>query len=249
MPNRLLKESICTSDNIDRLSAFHETMFYRLMVNCDDYGRMDARHKILSAKLFPLKDISAAKIEDGLKAMMAADLVLLYEVDGKPFLQMKTWERHQQIRAKKSRYPGPESARGQMISNDIKCDQMISDDIKCSRNPIQYESNTNPKREKQTRFSPPTLDEVRAYCAERGGKVDAERFMDFYTSKGWKVGSQPMKDWKAAVRTWEQRDSAQPQRTPVRVLPAQSYSQREYDGDTMSRLQDEALREARALHA
>ena len=109
MPNRIIKESICTSDNIDQLSAFQETMFYRLIVTCDDYGRMDARPKILASKLFPLKDIRTSQIEEGLRALTSAELVIIYEVDGKPFLQMKTWERHQQIRAKKSKYPSPES--------------------------------------------------------------------------------------------------------------------------------------------
>ena len=56
------------------------------------------------------------------------------------------------------------------------------------------------------RFTPPTADEVRAYCDERRNNVDADRFVDFYESKGWRVGSQPMKDWRAAVRTWENRD-------------------------------------------
>lgn len=52
----------------------------------------------------------------------------------------------------------------------------------------------------------PTVEEVAAYCRERGNSVDAERFVDFYASKGWKVGNQPMKDWKACVRTWERRE-------------------------------------------
>ena len=56
------------------------------------------------------------------------------------------------------------------------------------------------------RFTPPTLKEVEAYCKERGNNVDAQRFIDFYSSKGWMVGKQKMKDWKASVRTWE-RDS------------------------------------------
>ena len=55
------------------------------------------------------------------------------------------------------------------------------------------------------RFSPPSLDEVREYCTERGNGIDAERFVDFYDANGWKVGKNPMKDWKAAVRTWERR--------------------------------------------
>lgn len=54
-----------------------------------------------------------------------------------------------------------------------------------------------------TRFTPPTLEEVRSYCIERNNNVDAQRFVDYYTSNGWQVGKNRMKDWRAAVRTWE----------------------------------------------
>lgn len=59
------------------------------------------------------------------------------------------------------------------------------------------------KPSKNNRFIPPTVEEVRAYCIERGNGVDPERFVDYYTSKGWMIGKNKMKDWKAAVRTWE----------------------------------------------
>ena len=55
-------------------------------------------------------------------------------------------------------------------------------------------------------FKKPTLEDVRSYCEERGNRVDAERWMDYYTANGWKVGRNPMKDWKATVRTWEKGD-------------------------------------------
>ena len=55
----------------------------------------------------------------------------------------------------------------------------------------------------RNKFSPPTLEEVTAYCKERGNNVDPQRFIDHYTANGWKVGKNTMKDWKAAVRTWE----------------------------------------------
>lgn len=55
------------------------------------------------------------------------------------------------------------------------------------------------------RFAPPSVEEVRAYCQERKNGIDPQAFVDFYSSKGWKVGNNPMKDWKAAVRTWESR--------------------------------------------
>lgn len=57
------------------------------------------------------------------------------------------------------------------------------------------------------RFEPPTVAEVADYCRERKNSVDPERFVDFYASKGWRVGDQPMKDWRACVRTWEKRAS------------------------------------------
>lgn len=60
--------------------------------------------------------------------------------------------------------------------------------------------------ESKKRFRPPTVEEVEAYCIERNNKVDAERFVDYYTANGWKVGKNPMKDWKAAVRNWERKD-------------------------------------------
>ena len=59
------------------------------------------------------------------------------------------------------------------------------------------------------KFLKPTVDEVRAYCLERKNDIDPEKWFDFYQSKGWRVGSQPMKDWKAAVRTWERRNDYQ----------------------------------------
>lgn len=59
--------------------------------------------------------------------------------------------------------------------------------------------------DKPPRFSPPSVDEITAYCQERKNTVDPLAFADFYASKGWRVGREPMKDWKAAVRTWERR--------------------------------------------
>lgn len=232
MPNRILKESICTSDNLDQLTYFQETFFYRLIVNCDDYGRMDARPKILAAKLYPLKSIRLDDVEKALQALSSAELVILYEVDGKPLLQMKSWERHQQVRAKMSRYPAPSEQTTRPASSSVTCNQMISDDSRCARDPIQKESESNPiEREKRARFSPPTPAEVRAYCQEKGIQVDADRFCDFYASKGWKVGNTPMKDWRAAVRNWAKGDASAPAPAPARgpkAVEHQQYSQREY---------------------
>lgn len=66
--------------------------------------------------------------------------------------------------------------------------------------------NKGNKEIKEGRFTPPTLSEVQAYIEEKGYHVDADSFIDFYASKGWMVGKNKMKDWKAAVRTWEKRN-------------------------------------------
>lgn len=59
-------------------------------------------------------------------------------------------------------------------------------------------------------FVKPTIEEVAAYCRERGNTIDPEAFIDHYESNGWIVGRSPMKDWKAAVRTWEKRRDIRP---------------------------------------
>ena len=64
-----------------------------------------------------------------------------------------------------------------------------------------------PPRQPQ-RLIPPTVEEVRAYAAQRGDFLDPEAFLDYYTANGWKVGRNPMKDWKAAVRTWARKEQA-----------------------------------------
>lgn len=65
------------------------------------------------------------------------------------------------------------------------------------------------------RFERPTVEQVAAYCIERSNSIDAQAFVDFYTSKGWKVGDQPMKDWQASVRTWEKKHAAQGTQRPT----------------------------------
>ena len=65
----------------------------------------------------------------------------------------------------------------------------------------------NLEDKKVYRFVKPTLEEVTAYCLERGKGVDPQKWYDYYSANGWKVGKNPMKDWKAAVRTWERSDS------------------------------------------
>jgi len=78
------------------------------------------------------------------------------------------------------------------------------------------EKNERKENKDISRFAPPTTEEVSAYCLERKNHVDAERFHDFYESKGWLVGKTKMKDWKAAVRTWEKNDTGKAEKSHYR---------------------------------
>lgn len=150
MGNRIIKESICSSPTIDQLSWFEEAFFYRLMVNCDDYGRMDGRIPILKSRLFPLKDITKTTVENALNKLSKVGLVARYEANGQPYLQLATWGKHQQIRNKKSKYPNPPDTANETLSTSVEkssesiCNQLKSSDNICVSNPIQSNTNTNP---------------------------------------------------------------------------------------------------------
>ena len=215
MPNRIIKEGICTSDSIDSLSWFEEVLFYRLIVSCDDYGRFDGRIPVIKNRLFPLKeDLTTKTVRAGLTKLVNAGLVALYEFEGKPFLYLPTWNDHQNVRAKRSRYPAPEES---MNASEIICTQMNADapDIRIQSESIsvsesESESTTDITVGRTSRFKPPSVEEVRDYCIQRGNGIDAQGFVDYYSSNGWMVGKNRMKDWKAAVRTWERRRKAEP---------------------------------------
>lgn len=92
----------------------------------------------------------------------------------------------------------------------------ISNSISGSSSNSNINNNsTNNKESTNKRFMPPTFEEVSCYCEERQNGVDAQRFIDFYASKGWKVGNQAMKDWKACIRTWEKREKPKANETWV----------------------------------
>lgn len=95
-----------------------------------------------------------------------------------------------------------ESEKGQM---SLKCPLEIEKEIEIE---IEKEIDIEPKKKKQptNRFKKPSIEEVQQYCIERNNKINAEQFIDYYDANGWKVGKNPMKDWKAAIRTWERNN-------------------------------------------
>lgn len=96
MPDRILRESIRTSESINQLTAFEETFFYRMMVSCDDQGYMVANPKALANICFPLKDVRESQIKDALRALSSAELVSFFKQDdGKLFVRLTTWDKYQ----------------------------------------------------------------------------------------------------------------------------------------------------------
>ena len=114
-----------------------------------------------------------------------------------------------------------------------------------------YKLKQNETKEKDAnaskkKFAPPSLEEVEAYCKERGNTVDAAQFIDFYASKGWLVGKVTMKDWKAAVRTWERNRTttsfSQSKQSPQRAKNRfNDFPQRQYSDEDFLELERRLL--------
>jgi len=106
-------------------------------------------------------------------------------------------------------------------ANTNGCDNLVISELQDSNSEVitpdnkgeERRGNKNREEVKSSRFTPPTLQDVSNYCLERNNNVDPNRFIDWNESKGWLVGKSKMKDWKAAVRTWENRDKKQPQQS------------------------------------
>lgn len=109
MPNRIIKESIRTSDTVAEMTDFQFRLWVGLIVSADDYGRGDARPKILKGQIFPLrKKVKEKDIESALNGLAALGCVELYTVNGKPYYSFPTWGSHQRIRNSVQKFPSPD---------------------------------------------------------------------------------------------------------------------------------------------
>lgn len=150
-------------------------------------------------------------------------LFAIFTQDGSTSIRtgLKNLERLGYLQREQKREKGKLAQIEWSIYDVPKLDKKPQAEKPCLENPItenqtQYNTNTSitntsitkESKEIAKRFSPPTLEDVQAYCKERGNKVDAERFVDYYASKGWLVGKSKMKDWKAAVRNWERSEKS-----------------------------------------
>ena len=153
MPNRILKESICTSEKISELSDFNFRLWASLITYVDDYGRGDARPAIIKGRCFPLRErVTAKQISDGLSELAETGCIQLYQVDGGAYLYFPNWERHQRIRQKVSKYPEP-TTRGNSPQLAATCSGARPE----SESESEYNPNPNTEAEYEDDAAPDRL--------------------------------------------------------------------------------------------
>ena len=206
MPNRILKESICTSEDIAMLSPGAEVLFYRLIVKADDFGLYYANPKIIIGSCLPLKPPTVEQVLAWLDELCAAGLVIVYTGnDGRRYLKLASWDRHQQRRADKSKFPQPsyvnpkkmqenESISEQMPATADETENVITNDFNCEQVqanvPVFVNENVNDKRDKRTKKNPPNPPQG----GEDAVDLSFERFWDAYPKKADK--DEAKKAWK-----------------------------------------------------
>lgn len=167
---------------------------------------------------------SAVKIFTELKMMEILDdgTIFMAEVEGMLGYETEWAKKKREYRERLSE-DKPRTIEGQCPQNVLTMsDKSIEKEKELE---IEKEKDNSPKRK---RFTPPTREEVQAYCEERHNNVDADRFVDYYTANGWVQGKgKPIKDWKAAVRTWEKNSSSK-QKATVEI-PVPDYMQAQID--------------------
>lgn len=126
-------------------------------------------------------------------------------------------------------------------ANGFSENQKKQGKAKKADNEYEYDNDNDLLKENTKRkvFSTPTVDDVRAYCLERNNKVDPQQFVDFYESKGWMIGKNKMKDWKAAVRTWERSETKTRQEGTAKLTKDNNnFERRRYSDEMLAALQD-----------
>lgn len=213
---RMFTMKIVDSDAFLEMPMSTQSLYFHLNMRADDDGFVNNPKRIQ-------RMVGAS--EDDLKLLLAKRFILGFE---NGIVVIKHWRMHNLLR--KDRY-NPTQYIEQKATLTVKDDgsytekesveylatawqpngnQMATQD-RLGKDSIDKDSivediipdSDESKASKRKRFVAPTIEEVEEYCRERQNGVDAERFIDYYTSNGWLVGKNKMKDWKAAVRTWE----------------------------------------------
>lgn len=213
---RMFAKTIIDSDAFIDMPTTARLLYYDLSMRADDDGFINSPKKICRM---------TGASDDDLKILIMKRFIIPFESG---VVVIKHWKIHNYIRADRYKETEYREEKAQLRLKENKAysfvgapgiptvDQRETQDRlgkdRIGKESIEIEEKAD-KPPRAPRFTPPSIDEVSAYCEERGNNVDPQRFIDFYAAKGWMVGRNKMKDWKAAVRTWEQRgnDSPRPQ--------------------------------------
>lgn len=226
---RMFTQKIIDSDAFLDMPLSTQSLYFHLNMRADDDGFVNNPKKIQ-------RMIGAS--DDDLRVLLAKRFILGFE---NGIVVIKHWRMHNLLR--KDRYNPTQyvEEKNSLTLNDngsytekptVEClettwqptDNQMATQDSIGKDSIDKLSIVEDKETKRKRFVPPTLEEVQAYCYERNNDVDAERFIDYYTSNGWLVGKNKMKDWKAAVRTWERNgysDKQAPKKTETNDFMAE----------------------------
>ena len=197
---RMFAKTIVLSDAFLDLPLSARCLYFTLGMLADDDGFVNSPKSVM-------RQVGAST--DDLNLLLAKRFILAFESG---VIVIKHWRIHNYIqkdRYKSSKYID-EKATLAIDENGAytECIQDVS--ILDTQDRLGKDSiGKDNKKDSPKRFVPPSIEEVQAYCTERGNGIDAESFIDFYTSKNWYVGKTKMTDWKAAVRTWESRKRKQ----------------------------------------
>jgi len=197
---RMFAKTIIDSDAFLDMPLSTQALYFHLGMRADDDGFINNPKKIQRV-------IGAS--EDDLKLLIAKNFIIPFESG---VVVIKHWRIHNYIqsdRYKATVYTEEKALLTQKKNNAYTLDTECIQDGYSLETQVRLGKDSIGKSNKK-QFSRPSVEEVRAYCQERNNTVDAESFVDFYESKGWKVGNQSMKDWKACVRTWEKRRKETP---------------------------------------
>jgi len=192
---RNIKPSFFTNEYLSDLPPHARLLFIGLWCLVDREGRMEHRPRRIKAEIFPYEDVDCTSLA---QCLHSSGFIQVYSVGGKEYLEIPSFVKHQNphMREKSMGYP---PAPVQHSASPAESPLLNVE------SPLLKEEVCAPKVAR-THFNKPSLQEISDYCNERMNNVDPNKFLNFYDSKGWMVGKNKMKDWKACVRTWESKN-------------------------------------------
>ena len=144
MPNRIIKESITTSEKLASLSDFEFRLWIGLITQADDAGRGDARPAVIKGRVFPFRErLTVKDVGCSLRALADKGCIALYEIDGRSYFYFPNWSKHQRVRDCKPKYPEPTDDSLRQVAAD--CGEAQQSAAIIQSNPIQSESESKYK--------------------------------------------------------------------------------------------------------